>query len=118
MSLTKAAKLPLRQRAERHHMLGIPGDDSRRGIANSSGHAAATAAPVHVGELNLWNAKSPSQSCGIVTIVTVRGEPIDVFDAQTSISYRLLNSFQRQLKLADRRLACLVVTGFTNTDDG
>src|SRR5262249_36492682 len=110
MPLAEAAELPLRQGAEGDDVFGVAGDDRRGGIANGPGHTPATAAPVHVGELDLRNAESPRQPCGVVTIITIRGEPIDIFDPQTGVSNRLLDGFERQLELADRRLAGLVIT--------
>src|SRR5262245_12602090 len=118
MPLTKTAELALRQSPECHHMFGIPGDDRRRGVANGSSHATSTAPPMHIGELNLRNAQGPGESCGIVAIVAIGSEPIDIFDTQTGISHCLLDGFERQLELADRRLARLVITRFTNTNNG
>src|SRR5215831_6004489 len=114
MPLAEAAELPLRQGAEGDDVFGVAGDDRRGGVAHGPGHTATAAAPVHVGELDLRNAESPRQPCGVVAVIAIRGKPVDIFDPQTGISDRLLDSFERQLELADRRLTGLVITGFAD----
>ena len=114
----EALELPLRERAEHHHAVGVAGGDRRRRVADRCGAATTAAAPLHVREAQLGQAQRRGQPGGIVAVVAVRGKAVDLARIETGVLAGGEDRPQRQLHLGLRRLAVLVVGGLADAGDG
>src|SRR5215218_5397628 len=118
MPLPEPTKLPLREGPKRDHIFGIARHYGGCGISDCSSYSTTASTPVHIRKLDLRDAERASESNRVVPIITIRGKPVDIFDAQPSISDGFLNRFQRELKFTDRRLPSFVIPRLADANDG
>ena len=95
-------ELALRERAIHHHEVRLARDDRRRGIAYCGRTAATAAAPLHVRQPQLPCAERRGEPGGIVAIVAVGGEAVDIARVDARILGRCQDRHQRQLELGFR----------------
>ena len=95
----------------------MPHGDRRRGIAHGGRAAAATAAPVHVGEAQRRQAERRGQPRRVVAVVGVGGEAVDPARIDAGVLAGGEDRLQRQLELRDRRLAVPSVGGLADARD-
>src|SRR5262249_14327356 len=94
------------------------GGDRRGGIAHRGGAAAASAAPLHVGERELRQPERGSDPRWVVPVVAVGGEAVDLARVDAGVARRAQDRLERQLELRIGRLAVLVVRGLADAGDG
>ena len=116
--LAEAGELALGQGPEHHHALSHAGGDSRRRGRHGSGSTAAAAAPLHAGETQLRQAEGGGEPGGVVTIVAVGGEPVDLARIDAGILCRCQNGLQCQHEFRIIGSAALVIAGFAHAGNG
>ena len=114
----EALELALGERAEDDDAVRESRRDRRRGIADRRRSAAATAAPLHVGEAQLGQAEGGGQARGIIAVIAVGGEAVDLAGVDPGVLAGAQDGPERQRDFRLRRLAMLVVGGFAHADDG
>ena len=117
-ALTEAAELALRERAKHHDAFGLTGRDRGRSVGDRTGAAAATAAPLHVGEAQVLDAERRGESRRVAAVVAERSEAVDVLRRDAGVGARGDDGLQRELEFGVGRLAALVVRRFADADDG
>jgi hypothetical protein len=114
----EALELSLRQRAEHHHTVGVPGRDGRRGVADGRRSAPTAAAPLHVREAQLRETEGGGEPGRVITVVAVRGESVHLARRDARVLAGGEDGAQRQLHLRLGGLPVLVVRGLADAGDG
>jgi hypothetical protein len=110
----EALELALGERTEHHDAVSVAGRDRRGRVADRRRAASTAATPLHVGEAQLGKAERGGQARGIVTVVAVRREAVDLSGIDSGVFARGENRAERELHLGLGRLAVLVVRGLAD----
>ena len=97
--LPEAAVLALRERAEHHDAVGLPGRNRGRAIGDRRAAAAATAAPLHGRRAQARQPERDSEPGGVAAVVTVRGEAIDSVWMDAGVGASGQDGLERELEL-------------------
>ena len=100
-----------------HHAVGVAGRHRGRRVAHRRRAAASAAAPLHVREAQVGQAEGGGQPRGIVAVVAVRREAVDLPRVDSRIRARRQDGLQRQREFRLGSAAVLVVRGFADPDD-
>ena len=117
-ALAEPAELALSQPSVRHGDIAITGGDSRCGIGNRTGTAAAAATPEHVAEADMLHAQRGGDVRRVVAVVAEGGEAVDVADVDARVIGGELDRVQGHLELWVGGGAAFVVTRLAEPNDG
>ena len=115
--LAEPLELPLGERAEDDHAARIAAGDGRGCIRDGRGAAAPAAAPLHVGEGELPTAERGGDARGVVAVVGIGGEAVDLRRVDAGVLGRGQDRHQGQLELGVRTLAVLPVGRLADAGD-
>ena len=114
--LAESGELALGQGPEYHHAVSHAGSDSRR--RGRHGSRSAAAAPLHAGETQLRQAEGGGEPGGVVTIVAIGGEAVDLARVDAGVLCSRQNGLQCQHEFPILGGAALVIAGFAHANNG